>query len=56
MICSECARYSKNIKGCYTQNLCHADMMDEDCAEWFVKREPMHECHRPNDFEEVADE
>ena len=54
MICNDCAMYSMNKPGCNVQRLCHAAMEDDD-GEWFVRRDPMDECDRPDDFEEMAD-
>lgn len=51
-VCGECGGYSDNMRGCYTPGVCHADMMDSECTEWFRRLEPTHECHRPCDFKE----
>lgn len=55
MICEECGHYPQNIPGCFSSGFCQADLLDDRCEEWFVRREPNHVCHRPDDFKELPD-
>ena len=48
--CSDCAKYTNNMSGAWAKKLCTADMGDNR-IDWFVRKDPKAECHRPDDYE-----